>query len=186
MEVLGILWKVLVVLYWLVVALIVIILIGYGLLFVSIALCFLAPVLVGIPLAVAFWQQGHDNISALTVIAAVCGQAAWFTTGYGAKLFKSGAELLEDIKTYCDSRLRTKNETNRCPSCGSRAIETFDSTTTWDTTTVTETDRIQHFNKEGEETGYSEIEREVPVEVRQALYHKRCTACAHTWVTSAT
>lgn len=67
-----------------------------------------------------------------------------------------------------------------CPKCNCKDIERHSSSYDYDDT-ETKTRTVKYFNKEGEETGYSEEEYEVPATFTHTTYSMKCKACNHKW-----
>lgn len=68
-----------------------------------------------------------------------------------------------------------------CPKCnGTDTAEKCSSSYSYEGT-ETKTRRVTHFNKNDEETGYSEEEYEVPATFTRTTNFMRCKACKHEW-----
>lgn len=75
----------------------------------------------------------------------------------------------------------TNTKPPACPKCASEYIIVTDSTAYTYESSYTETQRINHYNNDGEERGYSEYEKTVPYEATGYINHMRCNNCSHEW-----
>ncbi len=109
------------------------------------------------------WRAGHDNVAVL--VAIVFGAVAYVFQNHWF-------DYLGEIR----SKAKYK-----CPKCGSAETVNHDSKTDTYSTTRTETHRTTHFDKDGEERGYSEHDVEVPYTTEAVTLYMRCEKCSHDW-----
>lgn len=77
----------------------------------------------------------------------------------------------------------TKQHGEKCRRCGRRGTrKRLGSSTSTHASTVTRTRTTRHYRADGEETGHSEYDYEVPVTVEAVTTKLQCSACGYEWV----
>ncbi|MBA3976137.1 MAG: hypothetical protein C0504_18170 [Candidatus Solibacter sp.] len=86
----------------------------------------------------------------------------------------------EGIKADAEMK-RLEQERRRCPKCKSLQTTVAGRKSRSYETTETRYRRIDHYSREDEFTGYSEVEYEAPVMRKIAYQQLTCAGCSHAW-----
>jgi hypothetical protein len=152
----------------------------------------LLPLIIGILAilsSIKLWRAGNDDLAVLMCLGVfvamglfrhfICGKEGWSDWALehdpGSWLGDRWEHLFKSL------RLISRNPLVECPKCANRQFTKVASSTFSYNTTETETHRIRHYSPDDTETGYSEIEREVPATRTVTKYVCQCKACSHTW-----
>ena len=115
-------------------------------------------------------------------LLAEAGLPKVWVNGLSAAVFGVGATMTGLLAHgFYESALDEQSGT-KCVRCGQRGFVKVTSESSSYDTTMTETVRTTHYSSEGDVTGYSDTEVEVPAVSTYTTYTYRCDGCRHSWV----
>lgn len=146
------------------------------------ALPWVAAAVLGVPLAVSVAKESGSVILGLLFFSAMLAVAAKLSKTWFPWAVDHGPDELWNVVARSLGIRGPSGSKRWCPKCrNTKLTETVHSSSSYDTT-MTETRRITHYDSDGNETGYSEQEYEVPAVSSYTSYRMTCAACGHSWI----
>jgi hypothetical protein len=120
-----------------------------------------------------------DNSQTFKQVISDIPAVGWFAHFLWLPL--TGSILAWTLSDSATTKFKASIGRKRCAECFSEDVTLLRTASESYETTETRIRRSMHFNSDGEESGYSETEYEVPTLERYTLHYFRCNKCGSCW-----